>query len=144
VREYRNRWGLTVDRAGRLKADALIMHPGPMNRGVEIDPAVADDARSVVLDQVAAGVPTRMAVLYRLLGPGQFDPVDDDRASAADTGHGGAERGGGGGAGDGGDTGDDSSERRAGADGGPVDLVRSASAPDEPEATGTSQLEEVS
>lgn len=76
IREYRNRWGLTVDRARRLPAEALIMHPGPMNRGVEIDPEVADDQRSVVLDQVGAGVPVRMAVLYRLLGPGQFDDGD--------------------------------------------------------------------
>lgn len=75
VREYRVRWGLTTERAARLRPDALIMHPGPMNRGVEIDPQVADDPRSVVLDQVAAGVPVRMAVLYRLLGPGQFDTV---------------------------------------------------------------------
>lgn len=73
IREYRTRWGLTVDRARRLRPDALIMHPGPMNRGVEIDPEVADDQRAVVLDQVAAGIPVRMAVLYRLLGPGQFD-----------------------------------------------------------------------
>jgi aspartate carbamoyltransferase catalytic subunit len=43
-----------------------------MNRGVEIDPVVADDGRAVVLDQVANGVPVRMAVLYRLLGPGRF------------------------------------------------------------------------
>ena len=52
------------------------MHPGPMNRGVEIDPEVANDERAVVLDQVAAGVPTRMAVLFSLLGPGQFDLQD--------------------------------------------------------------------
>ena len=81
VREYRNRWGLTVDRLAKVKPEALIMHPGPMNRGVEIDPEVADDPRSVVLDQVAAGVPVRMAVLYRLLGPGQFD---NDSTSDAD------------------------------------------------------------
>jgi aspartate carbamoyltransferase catalytic subunit len=74
VREYRARYGLTVERAARLRPDALIMHPGPMNRGVEIDPEVADDPRTVVLDQVRAGVPVRMAVLYRLLGPGRFDP----------------------------------------------------------------------
>ncbi len=74
VREYRARYGLTVDRLDRLRPDALIMHPGPMNRGVEIDPEVADDPRCLVLDQVSAGVPVRMAVLYRLLGPGRFDP----------------------------------------------------------------------
>ncbi len=81
IREYRTRWGLTVDRARRLRPEALIMHPGPMNRGVEIDPEVADDERSVVLDQVAAGVPIRMAVLYRLMGPGQFD---ENRATVGD------------------------------------------------------------
>lgn len=73
VREYRTLYGLTVDRAAALKPDALIMHPGPMNRGVEIDPEVADDARSVVLDQVNAGIPVRMAVLFHALGPGQFE-----------------------------------------------------------------------
>jgi aspartate carbamoyltransferase catalytic subunit len=71
-REYRVRYGLTGARAARLRPDALIMHPGPMNRGVEIDPEVADDSRAVVLDQVANGVPVRMAVLYRILGPGRF------------------------------------------------------------------------
>ena len=74
IREYRARYGLTRERAARLRPDALIMHPGPMNRGVEIDPEVADDPRCVVLDQVRAGVPVRMAVLYRLVGHGQFDP----------------------------------------------------------------------
>lgn len=73
VREYRDLYGLTVERARRLKPDALIMHPGPMNRGVEIDPEVADDPRAVVLDQVAAGIPIRMAVLFSAVGPGQFE-----------------------------------------------------------------------
>ena len=73
VREYRARYGLTRERAARLRPEALIMHPGPMNRGVEIDPEVADDRRTVVLDQVTAGVPVRMAVLYATLGPGRFD-----------------------------------------------------------------------
>lgn len=73
VREYRSLYGLTRARAERLPARALIMHPGPVNRGVELDPEVMDDERTVVLDQVTAGVSVRMAVLYRLLGPGQFD-----------------------------------------------------------------------
>ncbi|MGB5757466.1 MAG: aspartate carbamoyltransferase catalytic subunit [Acidimicrobiales bacterium] len=73
LREYRALYGLTRARAARLDPGALIMHPGPMNRGVEIDPEVANDPRSVVLDQVSAGVPTRMAVLFALLGPGRFD-----------------------------------------------------------------------
>ena len=72
-REYRARFGLTAERAGRLKPNALIMHPGPMNRGVEIDPEVADDPRAAVREQVANGVAVRMAVLFALLGPGRFD-----------------------------------------------------------------------
>ncbi len=80
LREYRVRYGLTVERAARLRPDALIMHPGPMNRGVEIDPAVAAEDRAVVLDQVASGVPIRMAVLYGVLGPGQFDLQVTDAA----------------------------------------------------------------
>lgn len=72
-REYRSRYGLTRERAAKLSPNAIIMHPGPMNRGVEIDPEVADDPRARVLDQVAAGIPVRMAVLYHLLGPGRFD-----------------------------------------------------------------------
>jgi aspartate carbamoyltransferase catalytic subunit len=72
LREYRALYGMTAERLARIRPDCLIMHPGPMNRGVEIDPVVADDERAVVLDQVANGVPVRMAVLYRLLGPGRF------------------------------------------------------------------------
>ncbi len=78
IREYRVRYGLTTERAARLRPDALVMHPGPMNRGVEIDPEVAADPRAVVLEQVAAGVPVRMAVLYGLVGPGRFDPQDTE------------------------------------------------------------------
>lgn len=77
VREYRASWGLTEQRAQALPDNALIMHPGPMNRGVEIDPVVADDSRSVIRDQVAAGIPVRMAVLYQLLGPGRFGSESD-------------------------------------------------------------------
>ncbi|MEM7341969.1 MAG: aspartate carbamoyltransferase catalytic subunit [Actinomycetota bacterium] len=73
LREYRARYGLTAARLDRLRDDALIMHPGPMNRGVEIDPHAADDPRAVIIDQVAAGVPVRMAVLYQLAGHGQFE-----------------------------------------------------------------------
>ena len=70
LREYSSIYGLTAQRASRLAPHALIMHPGPMNRGVEmvIDPA--ELAGSVILDQVANGVAVRMAVLFRLLGSG--------------------------------------------------------------------------
>ena len=68
LREYTARWGLTEERAATLKPDVLVMHPGPMNRGVEIASAVADSDRSLVLEQVANGVAVRMAVLFELLG----------------------------------------------------------------------------
>ena len=71
VREYTARYGLTEARAERLKPDALIMHPGPMNRGVEVAAAVADGPASLVTEQVANGVAVRMAVLYSLLGTGK-------------------------------------------------------------------------
>jgi aspartate carbamoyltransferase catalytic subunit len=62
--EYTNLFGLTKERAKMLKPDCLIMHPGPINRGVEIDSQVADGVQSVVLDQVTNGLAVRMAVLY--------------------------------------------------------------------------------
>jgi aspartate carbamoyltransferase catalytic subunit len=70
VREYRSRWGLTEARADCLKPDTLVMHPGPMNRGIEIADEVADSPRSLVTEQVANGVAVRMAVLYAILGSG--------------------------------------------------------------------------
>lgn len=66
LREYARTFGLDEERLAFAKKDAIVMHPGPMNRGVEISPEVADGARSRVLDQVEAGVAVRMAVLYRL------------------------------------------------------------------------------
>jgi len=66
--EYISLFGLTRERAARLKPDCLIMHPGPINRGVEIDSDVADGSRSVILDQVNNGLAVRMAVLYLCAG----------------------------------------------------------------------------
>ncbi len=68
AREYFRRYGLTATRLARAKPEAIVMHPGPMNRGVEIASDVADSGRSVILEQVANGVAVRMAVLYLLLG----------------------------------------------------------------------------
>jgi aspartate carbamoyltransferase catalytic subunit len=68
VREYFNTFGMTAARVARAKADVIIMHPGPMNRGVEIASDVADGPYSVILEQVANGVAVRMAVLYLLAG----------------------------------------------------------------------------
>ena len=68
VREYSRLFGMNEERLARMKPDAIVMHPGPMNRGVEISSAVADGARSLVLNQVNAGVAVRMAAMYLLLG----------------------------------------------------------------------------
>src|SRR5262245_32969723 len=68
IRESFRHYGLDAKRLSRAKPDAIVMHPGPMNRGVEIASDIADSDRSVILDQVANGVAVRMAVLYLLLG----------------------------------------------------------------------------
>ena len=73
VREYFTYFGLTPERLARAADDVIVMHPGPMNRGVEIDSAVADGPWSVILNQVANGVAVRMAVLYLLAGGDRFD-----------------------------------------------------------------------
>jgi aspartate carbamoyltransferase catalytic subunit len=68
VREYSRRYGLDGDRMARLPDHAIVMHPGPMNRGLEITAEVADSDRAVIVEQVTNGVSVRMAVLYLLLG----------------------------------------------------------------------------
>ena len=73
LREYFTVFGLTPQRVRRAKPDVIIMHPGPMNRGVEIASEVADGAYSVILEQVANGVAVRMAVLYLLAGGGEHE-----------------------------------------------------------------------
>ncbi len=67
--EYTRFWGLTKERASRLKPGAIILHPGPINRGVEVDAEVADGDRSVILHQVASGILVRMAVLAHVCEP---------------------------------------------------------------------------
>jgi aspartate carbamoyltransferase catalytic subunit len=67
-REYSRRYGLDSDRMRSLPGHAIVMHPGPMNRGMEIAPEVADSPRSTIVEQVANGVSVRMAVLYLMLG----------------------------------------------------------------------------
>jgi aspartate carbamoyltransferase catalytic subunit len=76
LREYFTMFGLTPERMRRAAPDAIVMHPGPMNRGVEIDSAVADGPFSVILEQVSNGVAVRMAVLYLLSGRDSVDPLD--------------------------------------------------------------------
>ena len=68
IREYRELFGLSVERIKRHSKDLVVMHPGPMNRGTEIDSAVADSDKTIILDQVLNGVASRMAILYLLLG----------------------------------------------------------------------------
>ncbi|MFF5078792.1 aspartate carbamoyltransferase catalytic subunit [Actinoplanes sp. NPDC000266] len=68
AREYSRRYGLDLARMRKLPEHAIVMHPGPMNRGMEITPEVADSSRSTIVEQVANGVSARMAVLYLLLG----------------------------------------------------------------------------
>ncbi len=66
IREYSKYWGLNMERLSLAKDDAIVMHPGPMNRGIEISSDVADSPRSVILEQVTNGIAVRMAVLYHL------------------------------------------------------------------------------
>ncbi len=70
AREYSRQWGFDDERLARLPADSLVMHPGPMNRGLEISSAAADSSKSTIVEQVANGVSIRMAVLYLLLAGG--------------------------------------------------------------------------
>ena len=68
IREYRAMFGITQERLDHHKKEIVIMHPGPMNRGVEIDGSVADSDQAIILDQVLNGVASRMAILYLLCG----------------------------------------------------------------------------
>jgi aspartate carbamoyltransferase catalytic subunit len=77
VREYFTLFGLTPERMRRARTDAIVMHPGPMNRGVEIDSDVADGPFSVILEQVSNGVAVRMAVLYLLSGREAHGIIDE-------------------------------------------------------------------
>jgi len=78
VREYRERFGIDTDKLKGAKKDLLIMHPGPINRGIELTPEVADGPYSVILEQVTNGVAVRMSVLFLLLGT----PQEADKAKA--------------------------------------------------------------
>ena len=72
IREYRNLFGITSERIKKHKKEIVVMHPGPMNRGVEIDSTVADSDQAIILDQVLNGVASRMSILFLLLG-GKLD-----------------------------------------------------------------------
>jgi aspartate carbamoyltransferase catalytic subunit len=83
LREYTARYGLTSKRMRLMPDDALVMHPGPMNRGVEIAADVADLPRSLITRQVANGVAVRMAVLFLLLGQGPSGPLSGTKVPGA-------------------------------------------------------------
>jgi aspartate carbamoyltransferase catalytic subunit len=83
LREYAVHYGLNLKRLGAAKPDAIVMHPGPMNRGIEIASDVADGTRSLILDQVANGLAVRMAVLYLLAGGAAVTQPAQPHAEAA-------------------------------------------------------------
>jgi aspartate carbamoyltransferase catalytic subunit len=89
LREYTAHWGLTRRRLDLLDDKAILMHPGPMNRGVEIAADVADHPRATIIDQVRNGVAVRMAVLYDLLGSGADLPDRPTASATAAAGNGG-------------------------------------------------------
>ena len=76
IREYRNLFCLNEERMSKAKKDAIIMHPGPINRGVEITSEMADSSKSVILQQVENGIAVRMAILYLLLGGKDRETTD--------------------------------------------------------------------
>ena len=76
LREYAAIWGLDARRLARMRPEALVMHPGPMNRGVEIAAEVSESPRSIVLDQVRNGLAVRMSLLYLMLGGGPGDAAE--------------------------------------------------------------------
>jgi len=78
MREYAVHYGLNAKHLERAAADAIVMHPGPMNRGVEISSEIADGSRSLILDQVTNGVAVRMAVLYLLAGGSHAEAEDTE------------------------------------------------------------------
>ena len=73
IREYRDSFGITKERMSSFKKELVIMHPGPINRGVEIDGEIADSEQAIILDQVLNGVAVRMSVLYLLLGSNELE-----------------------------------------------------------------------
>ncbi|VBB42228.1 Aspartate carbamoyltransferase [uncultured Desulfatiglans sp.] len=81
LREYSAAFGLDSEALKSAKPDCVIMHPGPINRGVEISSELADSPASLILDQVANGVAVRMAILYLLIGGSKADAVDKERAA---------------------------------------------------------------
>ena len=87
MREYAKTFGINQERLKRAKKDLLIMHPGPINRGVELSDEVANGPHSVILDQVTNGIAVRMAVLYLLSGVIRKEKNEDVDSVAQYSGH---------------------------------------------------------
>src|SRR5262249_14711927 len=83
LREYAVHYGLHVEHLPRAAPEAIVMHPGPINRGIEISSEIADGSSSLILDQVTNGVAVRMAVLYLLAGAGGTQPTVEEGTVAA-------------------------------------------------------------
>ena len=86
-REYSRFYGLDTDRLRKAKPEVLVMHPGPINRGVEISADVADGERSVILEQVTNGLAVRMALLYLMLGGESGEAKSSGEGSKGGEGH---------------------------------------------------------
>ena len=84
VREYAALWGLNAKRMGRMRPESIVMHPGPMNRGVEIAADVSESPRSIILDQVANGLAVRMSLLYLMLGGREIEQDPGQALAAAE------------------------------------------------------------
>jgi aspartate carbamoyltransferase catalytic subunit len=80
-REYARLYGINRERLKKCRDDVVVMHPGPINRGVELEPEVADGEHSVILDQVRNGVAVRMAVLYLVRGGAMDEAAEGESAS---------------------------------------------------------------
>lgn len=79
IREYHDRFALTADRLEKCKKDIVIMHPGPMNRGVEIDSVVADCPNAIINEQVTNGIAVRMSIFYLLAGGAPLEGIDEEK-----------------------------------------------------------------
>ena len=82
LREYAALWGLDTKRLLKMRPDSIVMHPGPMNRGVEISAAVSESPRSIILDQVSNGLAVRMSLLYLMLGSREVEGHIDSEVLA--------------------------------------------------------------
>jgi aspartate carbamoyltransferase catalytic subunit len=84
LREYHRQFALTEERFRKCKSDVIVMHPGPVNRGIEIDDSVMESDRSIIQEQVTNGVAVRMAIFYLLAGAAPLEDMPEERDTADD------------------------------------------------------------